>query len=117
MYVESLWDSIQFYDGIATEVLGRSPKHVLLLHENDLAAIYIADLVQHIRSKGWKVISPVEAYQDPMAKVERDLVFTKQGRVAALAHDAGISQDKLRHKSESTEYIDMLFDQYNVIEQ
>lgn len=117
LYVELLWDSIEFYDGIATKTLGRSPKHVLLLHENDLAAIYIADLVQHIRSKGWAIISPVEAYQDPIAKTEKDLAFTKQGRVAALAHDAGISQDKLRHKSENTNYIDKLFDQYKVIEQ
>lgn len=116
LYVDTLWDAIEFYDGVAKKALGRSPKHVLLLHENDLAAMYIADLVQHIRSKGWTIISPADAYLDPIATVEKDLAFTKQGRVAALAYDAGINQDTLRHKSENTEYIDGLFEQYDVIE-
>jgi len=57
LYLKHIWDCIEFYDNIARSSLGRSPKHVLLLHENELAALYIRDVVEHIRSKGWKIIS------------------------------------------------------------
>jgi hypothetical protein len=62
MYITHIWESIQFYHNIALQNLVLSPKHVLLLHENDLAALLIGDLVKHIRSQGWKIISPTEDY-------------------------------------------------------
>lgn len=116
LYVETLWQAIQFYDDLAVKTLGRSPKHVLLLHENDLAATYVGDLIRHIRAQGWTLISPEEAYQDPIAVATQDLAFSKQGRIAALAHARGVDIEKLRHKSESTDYIDALFAEQGVIE-
>ncbi|HEY7884524.1 MAG TPA: polysaccharide deacetylase family protein, partial [Cellvibrionaceae bacterium] len=116
LYVDTIWETIEFYDEIARKNLGRSPKHVLLLHENDMAANYIGDLVQHIRAKGWKIISPEHAYTDPISQHQGDLSFTKQGRVAALAHQAGAAVEALRHASENTEYLDKLFEHYEVVE-
>lgn len=115
LYVETLWQAIQFYDDLAVKTLGRSPKHVLLLHENDLAATYIGDLIQHIRAQGWTIISPVEAYQDPIALTTQDFAFSKQGRIAALAAAGGANIEKLRHESESTDYIDALFSEMGVV--
>ena len=82
LYVDVIWQAIVFYDEIAKESLGRSPKHVLLLHENDIAALYMPELIAHIRSKGWKIISAQEAYKD-IAKRFPQVEFHKQGRVAA----------------------------------
>ena len=105
LYIDHLWKSIQFYDRLARETLGRSPKHVLLLHENDLAALFITDLVQFIRGKGWTIISPVEAYRDPIATAIPNVLLNNQGRVAALAREKGYS-DRLSLESESTEFLD-----------
>ncbi len=88
VYIETLWRCIQFYDNLAKATLQRSPKHVLLLHENDLAALFIGDLVAFLRDKGWRIISPSEAYSDPIAKVEPAKVCN-QGLVACLAREAG----------------------------
>ena len=66
-YLEHVWNSIQFYDNISRQVLGRSPKHVLLLHENDMAALFLGDLIQFLKDKGWKIISPEEACTDLIA--------------------------------------------------
>ncbi len=115
LYVDTLWEAIQFYDAIANKALGRSPKHVLLLHENDIAAAFVGDLVRHIRANGWKIISPQEAYMDPISQQSGDLDFTKQGRVAALAHKAGMATEELRHPSENTDYLDTLFEQYKIV--
>ena len=88
-YVELLTESIEFYDRIAREQLQRSPAHVLLLHENDLAALYSDDLVYRLRSRGWQIVSATEAYADPIAQAEPDTLVLGQGRVIALAVASG----------------------------
>jgi len=108
IYIEHLWKSIQFYDNIALKTLGRSPRHVLLLHENDLAALFIDDLVKFIRKRGWRIISPVEAYQDAIAKTIPDVLLNNQGRVAAIAKASGYTS-RLSMDSESTQFLDELF--------
>lgn len=84
-YAELITESVEFYDSVARETLGRSPKHVLLLHENDLAALYIGDLVSRLRAKGWAIISAEEAFTDPIATVEPDTLLLGQGRIIAMA--------------------------------
>jgi peptidoglycan/xylan/chitin deacetylase (PgdA/CDA1 family) len=108
-YVETLYDAIEFYDEIAKKSLGRSPKHVMLLHENDAAALFVGDLIAHLRTKGWKIISPQQAYQDPIARNFPAIAFHKQGRVAAIANSKGVPEAELRHVSENTEYLDKAF--------
>lgn len=89
IYIKVLTDNIEFYDVMAQRTLKRSPKHVLLLHENDLAALYISDLVASLKNKGWSIISVENAYTDPIAKIEPDTFFLGQGRVAAIAYAKG----------------------------
>lgn len=114
-YVNSLYEAIEFYDAIAKKSLKRSPRHVLLLHENDAAALFIGDLVRHLRSKGWKIISPQKAYADPIAKDFPQVAFHKQGRVAAIANSKGFPEAKLRHPSENEKYLDQAFQKAGVI--
>ena len=113
-YINNLWQTIVFYDDMAKAVLKRSPRHVLLLHENDLAALFVGDLVKHIRSKGWRVISPRRAYKDPIAKMNPDVNFA-QGLIPRLAKAANY-KGSLAHRSESTFYIKGLFKKENVFE-
>lgn len=115
LYVEMLYKSIEFYDAIAKKSLGRSPQHVMLLHENDAAALFVGDLIAHLRSKGWKIISPQQAYQDPIARNFPNIVFHKQGRVAAIANSKGVPESELRHPSENAEYIDKAFVEAKVV--
>jgi peptidoglycan/xylan/chitin deacetylase (PgdA/CDA1 family) len=108
MYISHVWESIQFYHHIALQNLGRAPKHVLLLHENDLAALFIDDLVKHIRSQGWEIISPTLAYQDPIATHIPDVLLNGQGRVAAIAKEKGY-KGPFTQVSEDEEFLDKLF--------
>jgi peptidoglycan/xylan/chitin deacetylase (PgdA/CDA1 family) len=113
MYISHIWESIQFYHNIALQNLGRSPRHVLLLHENDLAALFIDDLVKHIRSNGWQIISPTEAYKDPIATHIPDVLLNGQGRVAAIAKEKGYKGPFVQD-SEDEEYLDHLFIQLKI---
>lgn len=114
-YVETLYQAIEFYDELAVEALGRSPKHVLLLHENDAAALFVGDLIDFLRKKNWKIISPQEAYQDAIATNFPATEFHKQGRIAAMAYVKGIAEDKLRHASENSGYLDRKFEQAKIV--
>jgi peptidoglycan/xylan/chitin deacetylase (PgdA/CDA1 family) len=107
-YLEHIWNSIQFYDNIGRQVLGRSPKHVLLLHENDLAALFLGDLIQFLKDKGWKIIPPEEAYTDPIAKEIPDVLFNGQGRVGAIGFARGLKPATLIQPSEDEKYLDQL---------
>ena len=114
VYITTLWETIIFYDTIARQTLGRSPKHILLVHENDITALYIGELVEHIRSQGWKIISPQEAYADPIASIVPDVLFNGQGRVAAIARGQGWKRQHLVHEAEDKEYLEELFERQNV---
>jgi hypothetical protein len=102
-YSELLWGSIKYYDNMALKYLKRSPKHVLLLHENDLAAFCIDDLINYIRSKKWKIISPEDSYTDEIANITPNTLYLGQGRVSGIIHEmTGI---KARSKWESVEVL------------
>ncbi|MEM9301297.1 MAG: polysaccharide deacetylase family protein [Pseudomonadota bacterium] len=114
-YVEILLACVEFYDAIAVETLGRSPKHVLLLHENDLAALFIADLVAALRDSGWTIIPASRAYDDPIAQVQPDTVMLGQGRVAAMARVAGRPGRELVHESEDEAWLRAEFERRGLL--
>ncbi|MBY5935258.1 polysaccharide deacetylase family protein [Tateyamaria omphalii] len=95
VYVEVLIDTIEFYDALAVQTLGRHPDHVLLLHENDLAALFVEDLAGALREDGWVIVPAIEAYTDEIARVRPDTQFNGQGRIAAIAHAAGVAPRQL----------------------
>lgn len=74
-----------------------------------MPALFIGDLIAPLRAKGWKIITPRKAYEDPIARHFPNVVFHKQGRVAAIANSKGVPESELRHASENTDYIDKAF--------
>ena len=116
VYVQHIHSSIRFYDEVATRHLGRRPKHVLLLHENDLAALFLDDLIESLKTNGWKIISPREAYEDPISRQVPDVLFNGQGRIAAIAREKGVPARELVQISEDEEYLDNLLGSLNVFE-
>ena len=114
-YVETLYQGVKFYDELAIKALGRSVKHVMLLHENDLAALYIGDLISHLKRKGWKVISPEESYRDPVTRRFPSTVLNHgNGRVESLAVEAGYD-GAISSGLQSTKVLDRLFFDYKVL--
>ena len=96
LYVHSHVEAADFYDALAVEALGRSPAHVMLMHETDLAALFLPDLVAALRADGWTIVTADEAYADPItplaAKVD---VPSAQGTlVEALAWARGLPEPR-----------------------
>lgn len=114
VYLTVMLSAVDFFDELAQNTLEHSPAHVLLMHENDLAAIFIDDLITELRSKGWEIISPDEAYRDPIAKTLPKTLMANQGLVAALAVEAGTKPQALSHLAIEEKLIDELLSQHQV---
>jgi len=108
-YVQVMMESIEYYDEMANKHLGRSPKHILLLHEMDISALFIGDLVDELRRTGWKIITPEQAYSDEIAQYQPEQIFRyNPGRIGEIARDKG-QKKGLWHKTLDEEYLDKRF--------
>jgi peptidoglycan/xylan/chitin deacetylase (PgdA/CDA1 family) len=110
LYVDVIVSSTEFYDTMAQKTLGRSPHHVLLLHENDLSALFVGDLVAELQEHGFHIVPATEAFEDPIAGREPDTLFLGQGRIAALAHEAGQVPADLVSPTEDEDYLRRRFE-------
>lgn len=115
-YVETLFQGIEFYAELARKVVKKDVKHVMLLHENDLAALFVGKLIKKLKESGWKIITPEDSYKDPITgKFPKEVFNHGSGRVNALAKRAGFTS-KISSGLESERVIKNLFNKYKVIE-
>lgn len=91
LYLQSQMSGIAYHDALARRTLGRSPPHVMLLHETDLAALFIADLVAELRKDGWAIITADEAYADAeLAAATPDVPHTSGTLTGMIAWERGV---------------------------
>jgi peptidoglycan/xylan/chitin deacetylase (PgdA/CDA1 family) len=89
LYVQILVEAANHAERTAVAALGRSPAHMMLLHETDIAALFIADAVAALRRDGWEIVSADAAFSDPIAAIEPDTLYLGGGRVTAIAAAGG----------------------------
>jgi peptidoglycan-N-acetylglucosamine deacetylase len=69
LYIESHLESAEFSDRLARRMFAKPPVQMLLLHETDLAALFVADLAKALRANGWQIVPADAVYADPAAKL------------------------------------------------
>ncbi|WP_448661816.1 polysaccharide deacetylase family protein [Sphingomonas sp. CJ20] len=90
LYVETMVEAAEFADGLAIKTLGRQPAQVILLHETDLAALYIGDVIRELRRRGWQIISPDQAYADPIHTAMPDVPSAQGTLLESMAWEKGL---------------------------
>jgi peptidoglycan/xylan/chitin deacetylase (PgdA/CDA1 family) len=85
LFLEHVIGAANFYDELAIKTLGRSPKHVILLHEMDATVIFIRPLVEELRKQGWKIISAEEAFTDKLYLELPKNTYANNGIIAQVA--------------------------------
>ena len=115
LFVETIVSTANFNDALARETLGRSPIHVLLLHETDLNALFVPDLVDGLRADGWQIVTMDDAYADPLAQMEPDTLYLGGGRVTALAAAAGRDPATLVHPRTDEAELARLFEERVIV--
>jgi peptidoglycan-N-acetylglucosamine deacetylase len=90
LYVTSQMSAVAYHDELARLTIGRSPAHVMLLHETDIAAMFIGDFVAELKRNGWTIISADEAFADPIAKVMPDVPYAYGTLTGSMAWEKNI---------------------------
>lgn len=101
-YIQHLLGRATYYDQLATETLGYSPKHVLLLHMNAINAAFLTDVIQAFRVQGWQWIDTADAYTDPMYQQRPNISPAGESIIWSLAKQRG--QAQLRYPAEDAPY-------------
>jgi peptidoglycan-N-acetylglucosamine deacetylase len=109
-YLSHMWERAVYYDGLAHKALGRSVKHTILMHYNLLNALFLGDLLDMFKSKGWKLIDAVDAFKDPVFSAEPKIVPAGESIIWAIAKESGKFDSELRYPGEDSEYEDAKMD-------
>ena len=100
-YLEHMWARAQYYDSLAHKVLGRPVRHTLLTHFNLLNGLFLGDLMDLFKSKGWQLIDAEEAFADPVFKAQPRVVPAGESIVWSLAKEKGTIAKSLRYPAET----------------
>ena len=103
-YLEHMWARAQYYDSLAHKVAGRPVKHTILVHFNLLNALFLGDLMEMFKSKGWQWIDAEEAFADPVFNAMPKIVPAGESIIWALAKESGKIDKNLRYPAEDGEY-------------
>lgn len=107
-YLNHLWNRTVYYDSLSEQVLNRSVKHVLLLHTKAINAVFLTDIIAMYRSRGWKIISPEEAYEDSVYTMTTTELPAGESVLWAIAKQHGVNG--LRYPAEDAVYEKPLLD-------
>jgi peptidoglycan/xylan/chitin deacetylase (PgdA/CDA1 family) len=111
LYVETQADAADYYDALAVKATGRSPVQVMLMHETDLAARFLPDLIAELKRRGWRFVTADTAFADPIAKEAATIdVPSAQGTlVEAVAWARGLPAPRW-YRGNDTKLLDSWYD-------
>lgn len=87
LFIDHIVTSLECADKLAIETIRRSPKHVMLLHERDITVMFLEDLANEIKKRGWKIIDAADAYHDKLYLEQPQNTFAGYGIVSQLAFE------------------------------
>jgi peptidoglycan-N-acetylglucosamine deacetylase len=94
LYVETHVESAEFSDRLARRMFKKPPVQMLLLHETDLAALFVEDLAKALRAKGWEIVPADYVYSDPMAAMIPNSDVTNGTWLEMLAWEKGLKGNR-----------------------
>lgn len=103
-YKNHLLNRASFYDSLAYQLTNRRINHVILLHHNLAAALFLDDLIKHFEANGWELIDADKAYQDKIYDEVPDIIPAGESLIWALAKKSGKHEKILRYPAEDGEY-------------
>jgi peptidoglycan/xylan/chitin deacetylase (PgdA/CDA1 family) len=65
LYLKHLWACARFYEAWSREVFGHEIPHVILMHSRLLNGLFLGDVIDFFRARGWTWIDPEAAFADP----------------------------------------------------
>jgi peptidoglycan/xylan/chitin deacetylase (PgdA/CDA1 family) len=99
-YLDHMWDRAQYYDQLSQKTLGRSVPHTILTHFTLLNGLFLDDLIEMFKTKGWEWIDAEKALSDPVFSKRPNILPAGQSILWALAKENGTIPMSQRYPAE-----------------
>lgn len=103
-YLEHMWTRAEYYDSLAQRVLGRPVKHTILTHFNLLNGLFLNDVIEMLKGKGWQPIDAADAFEDAVFLSQPKIVPAGESIIWSLAKEKGTIAKSLRYPAEDGAY-------------
>lgn len=103
-YLEHMWARADYYDKLARRTLGYQVKHTVLVHFNLLNGLFLNDVIEMLKSKGWQPVDAAEAFKDPVFSAKPKVLPAGESIVWSLAKEKGTIPKSLRYPAEDGDY-------------
>jgi peptidoglycan/xylan/chitin deacetylase (PgdA/CDA1 family) len=90
VYVSHLLQRAGAYRELSRKLLGRDIAQVMLLHHNLIEALFLEDGIKALRDDCWRFVDPVQAYQDPVYRLQPERPAPGQSLLLSIARSRGI---------------------------
>lgn len=103
-YLDHLMEKARYYEELSYGMTGRHIPHILLLHHNFAAALFIDDLVEHFKQNGWNVTDAGKAYQDVIYATVTGTLPGGESLIWSMAAENEKFKTKIRYPAEDSQY-------------
>jgi len=80
------------YRELSQKLQGRDISQVMLLHHNLINALWLNDLIVMFKDMGWKIISPQQAFADPVYQLMPERQSAGQSLLLSMARSLGLGK-------------------------
>lgn len=104
-YLEHMWARAEYYDTLARKVTRRAVKHTILTHFNLLNALFLNDVIQMLKGKGWMPMDAETAFnEDSVFRAQPKVVPAGESIIWSIAKEKGTIAKSLRYPAEDAQY-------------
>lgn len=103
-YVEHIMERANYYEKLSYEINERHINHTLLLHHNLASALFLGNLIEEFKEKGWEITNADKAYYDPIFDSIPKSDFAGESLIYSMAKQSGKYDQSLRYPAEDSRY-------------
>jgi peptidoglycan-N-acetylglucosamine deacetylase len=92
VYLEHIWQRAVAYRALSQKLQGRDIAQVILLHHNLINALWLDDIINMFKTKGWKINTPAEAFADPIYQLQPALSAAGQSLLLSMSRALGVEK-------------------------
>lgn len=103
-YLQHIMERANYYEKLSLEMNGKHINHTLLLHHNLTSALFLGDLIEEFKEKGWELANADKAYEDKVFENIPDPHFAGESLLWSMAKQSGKHDQTLRYPAEDSRY-------------
>lgn len=91
-YLDHISQRMDAYRELSQKLQGRDIAQVMLMHHNLINALWLDDAIALVKAKGWKIVSPDEAFADSVYQLQPERPAAGQSLLISMARVLGMGR-------------------------